>query len=67
MNDGRVGGGAGIFRIPSPETHANYGTMVVGGSCLGIALELLKDVLPPKGDPWLVTGVCRDLLTVRAI
>lgn len=51
MNDGRVGGGAGIFRIPSPETHANYGTMVVGGSCLGIALELLKDVLPPKGDP----------------
>lgn len=54
----KLKGVLGIFRTPSPETHANYGTMVVGGSCLGIALGLLKDALPPKGDPWLVTGLC---------
>lgn len=47
MDDGRAGGVLGLFRAPSPETHASYGTMVVGGSWLGIALALLKDVLPP--------------------
>lgn len=69
-HDGRVGGVLGLFRIPSPppaETHASYGTMVVGLSWLGIALARLKDALPPRGGPWLVTRLLIGFLTLSLL
>lgn len=67
FSDGRVGGGAGLFRTPSPETHASYGTLVVGGSWLGVALALLKDTLPRRNGLWLVTRSCTGLLTLSPV
>lgn len=65
---GRVGGVLGLFRIPPPrETHASYGIMVVDCSWLEITLARLKDALPPRGGPWLVTRLHIGLLTLSLL